>query len=106
MADNALIERLAEKIAARTDLPYVPEQFEAPIISGALKLAIGQLPDRYVAWLQSAADGIDAEEAAGVKAWLTELMNEHGSAVPVVLRTWAASAVVTLLQRGAAVVLE
>ena len=106
MADNALISKLAEKIAARADLPYVPEQFEAPIINGALQLAIGQLPAKYVDWLQSAADGIDDAEAAGVTAWLFELMNTHGSAVPVVLRTWAATAVVSLLRKGAAVVLE
>jgi hypothetical protein len=106
MADNAFISKLADKIAARADLPYVPEEFEAPIINGALQLAIGQLPEKYVAWLTSAADGIDDVEAAGVTAWLLELMNTHGSAVPVILRTWAATAVVGLLRKGVAVTIE
>lgn len=106
MADNALLKAIATKINAAVDIPAVPESFEQAAIEGALELAVGRLPPTYLAWLQSAADGIDESEAESVKAWLLELMEEHGTSVPLGLRTWAASAVVFLLQKGTAVVLE
>lgn len=106
MADNALIKAIATRINAVVDVPAVPEAFEQAAIEGALELAVGRLPPTYLAWLQSAADGIDDAEAESVKAWLLELMEEHGTRVPLGLRTWAAGAVVYLLRKGVSVTIE
>lgn len=103
---NALIKAIATRINAVVDIPAVPESFEQVAIEEALELAIGRLPPTYVAWLQSAADGIDDAEAESVKAWLLELMAEHGTSVPIGLRTWAAGTVVYLLRKGVAVTIE
>jgi hypothetical protein len=103
---NALITAIATRINAAVDIPAVPEGFEQAAIEASLELAVGKLPPTYLAWVQSAADGIDDAEAESVKAWLLELMSEHGTSVPLGLRTWAAGAVVFLLRKGVSVAIE
>lgn len=105
MADNALLKALATRINAQVDIPVLPEVVEQAIFELALETALGFLPPQYVAWLQSAADGIDDTEAAAVSAWLVELMGKYGSFIPAILHPFVADAVVGLLRKGAAVVL-
>lgn len=102
---NELLKKLAAKINAAVDIPVVPEAVEGMAIEMALEIGLGFLPPTYVAWIQSAADGVDDAEAEQVRDWLAGLMKTYSS-VPDVLCGVVASAIVSMLRRGAAVVLE
>jgi hypothetical protein len=103
---NPLLKALATKINAAVDVPVVPEFVEQAVIELALETGLGFLPPQYVAWIQSAADGIDDTEAADLTAWLSDLMGKYGTAFPAFLHGYVASAIVSMLRRGAAVVIE
>jgi hypothetical protein len=99
---SALLKRIATAINAQIDVPVVPEFVEQAV----METGLGFLPPQYVAWIQSAADGIDDTEAADLTAWLTDLMGKYGTAFPAFLHGYVASAIVSMLRRGAAVVIE
>lgn len=103
---NPLLKKLATAINATVDIPVLPEAVEQVVIEMALEFGLGFLPPQYVLWIQSAADGIDDTEAADLTAWLTDLMGKYGTAFPSFLHGYVASAIVSLLRKGAAVVLE
>ena len=105
MAENVLIQKIAEKINAGIDVPVIPESVEQAALEMALGVGLGFLPPTYVAWLQSASDGIDDSEAELVRDWLCDLMKEH-SGIPDVLCGVVSLAIASLLRRGVAVVLE
>ena len=102
---NELLKKIAAKINAVVDVPVVPEAVEAMALEMALEIGLGFLPPTYVAWIQSASDGVDDAEAEQVRNWLCDLMKAHSS-VPDVLCGVVSSAIVSMLRRGAAVVLE
>lgn len=102
---NELLKKIAAKINAAVDIPVIPEPVEGMAIQIALEVGLGFLPPQYVAWIQSAADGVDDAEAEQVRDWLCGLMKQY-SGVPDVLCGVVASTIVALLRKGAAVVLE
>jgi hypothetical protein len=103
---TGLLKALATRINAAVDVPVVPEFIEQAVIELALETGLGFLPPVYIGWIQSAADGIDDAEAADLTGWLTELMGKYGTAFPAILHVYVASAIVSMLRKGAAVVLE
>lgn len=102
---NELLKKIAAKINAAIDVPVLPEAAEGMAIEMALEIGMGFLPPTYVAWIQSPADGVDDSEAELVRDWLCDLMKQRSN-VPDVLCGIVSSAIVSMLRKGAAVVLE
>lgn len=99
------LKTLANQINATIDVPGIPESVEQWAIEALLDLGLSFLPPPYVAWLKSAADGIDDSEAQAVTEWLAGLMAKH-SHYPAFACNFVAGVIVDLLRRGAALVIH
>lgn len=103
---KVLIEKLAAKINEVVDFPIVGEGIEEAAIEATLSLGLSFLPPNYLSMIQSAADGIDDTEAASLTAWLTSLMDQYGAWVPAAFHGILAGVIVSLLRKGAEVVID
>lgn len=102
---TALIQKLAAEINKKFDVPGIPESIEGWAIESAFQAGLTFLPPQYLAWVTSAADGIDDTEAASLTDWLTGLLDQYGSNVPAMFHRPLAGIIVSLLRKGDALVI-
>lgn len=104
MADEFdTLDKLADKLAANTDIPYVPEAVEGWGWRLLFRITLGELEKKkpeLIPLIKSAADGIQDDEVPALTAWLVDEMNQYGSFVPALLRTTVAGAIVTAMRKG------